>query len=163
MPRRSVRRDRLTSIVSTQPEPAAAKGSLLGVFLVIASAYFTREVLMPIAAAILFAFLLAPLSKALERIHLGRTASALAAVFLGIFALSSLAWCLMVQFNEFGKELPKYEQNIHAKLRQLGVADGGHISHIEQSLQEFRQDLTPTNAPAATNSARKDAPPGRSR
>jgi predicted PurR-regulated permease PerM len=138
--------------VTTQSEHNSKSISLLAIFLVIASAYFAREVLMPIAVAILFAFLLAPLANWFEGMHLGRTGSALAAVLVGICVIGLLAWCLVVQFSKFGNELPKYEQNIHAKLRRLGMADGGHISRLENSLQEFRKDLTPTNSPAATNS-----------
>jgi len=125
--------------------------SLLGVFLVVAAAYFARQVLMPIAVAILLAFLLAPLANRLEMMRLGRTISAVVAVLVGIFAITMLAWCLMIQFGKFGNELPKYQQNIHVKLRQLGMADGGHISRLENSLQEFRKDLTPTNSPPGTN------------
>jgi predicted PurR-regulated permease PerM len=143
--------------VTTQQEHSSKNGSLLGVFLAIAAAYFAREVLMPIAVAILFAFLLAPLANWLERMRLGRTAAALVAVFLGILVVSSLAYCLSVQFGEFGNQLPDYEQNIHIKLRQLGVADGGHIHQITKSLQEFRKDLTPTNAVSSTNSNQQKA------
>jgi len=106
---------------------------------------------MPIAVAILLAFLLAPLANRLEMMRLGRTISAVVAVLVGIFAITMLAWCLMIQFGKFGNELPKYQQNIHVKLRQLGMADGGHISRLENSLQEFRKDLTPTNSPPGTN------------
>ena len=133
--------------------------SLLGVFLVVASAYFARQILLPIAIAILLAFLLAPLSNRLEKIHLGRTASSLVAVLTGLFVIGALAWCLVIQLGKFGNELPQYQENIHTKLRQLGMADGGHISRLENSLQEFRKDLTPTNVPAGTNSAQLKSEP----
>lgn len=138
--------------MTTHPHQTLKHVSGLSVFLVIAAAYFAREVLMPIAAAILFAFLLAPLAKWLEGRHLGRMASSVVAVLAGIGVISFLGWCLIIQVGKFGSELPQYEQNIHAKLRQLGVADGGHITRLENSLQEFRKDLTPTNAAPATNS-----------
>ena len=138
--------------MSTASDHNAKSISLLTCFLVLASAYFAREVLMPIVVAVLLAFLLAPLANEFEKMRLGRTASAVVAVLIGICVIGVLAWFLMVQFGKFGNELPKYEQNIHAKLRALGMADGGHISRIENSLQDFRKDLTPTNAPSATNS-----------
>jgi predicted PurR-regulated permease PerM len=135
------------------PDQRSTGHSWLAAFLVVAAAYFTRQVLMPIAVAILLAFLLAPLANRLELMHLGRKVSSVVAVLAGIFAISALAWCLVIQFGKFGNELPKYQENIHVKLRQLGMADGGHISRLENSLQEFRKDLTPTNSLPGTNSS----------
>ena len=137
--------------MTTQPDQKSKSISLLSILLVIASAYLARDVLMPIAVAILFAFLLAPLTKGLERMRLGRTASAVVAVLAGIGVVSLLAWCLLVQFGKLGNELPKYEQNIHTKLRHLGMADGGDINRLEKSIQDFRKDLTPTNSSPGTN------------
>jgi len=136
-------------VVSPQADQKSKTSSLLGALLVVASAYFAREVLMPVAVAILLAFLLAPIANWLERLRLGRTTSSVVSVVSGIFVISLLAWCLFVQLGKFASELPKYQQNIHVKLRQLGMADGGHINRLQNSLQEFRKDLTPTNAPAA--------------
>ena len=96
--------------MTTQPEQKSKSISLLCILLVIASAYLARDVLMPIAVAILFAFLLASLTKGLERMRLGRTASAVVAVLAGIGVVSLLAWCLLVQFGKFGNEFTGFPQ-----------------------------------------------------
>jgi predicted PurR-regulated permease PerM len=148
-------------VAKPNPYRVMRGSSLLAACLVIAIAYLARQILMPIAVAFLLAFLLAPLANRLETMHLGRKASAIIAVLVGLFAVGSITWCLVIQFGKFGNELPKYQENIHVKLRQLGMVDGGHISRLENSLKEFQKDLTPTNSPTGTNSSqlKTESPP----
>ena len=56
--------------------------TLASVVLVVAILYFAQEVLLPIALAVLRAFILSPLTIWLERWHFGRIPSVLAAVTL---------------------------------------------------------------------------------
>jgi predicted PurR-regulated permease PerM len=119
--------------------------------LVVACLYFARAVFIPIALAVLLAFLLEPLAKLLERGHLGRTTSALAAVFLAVFLICGLSYLVVGQFGDFAKELPQYEQTIHGKLRHVREGDGGVIGQAAKSIQDFRKDLNPTNLSVSTN------------
>ena len=48
----------------------------------VAALYFARSVLIPIALAVLFAFLLAPLVNLLEKARLGRTGPVIVVVLL---------------------------------------------------------------------------------
>jgi predicted PurR-regulated permease PerM len=129
------------------------KGGLLNLCLVIASLYWARDILMPIALAVFFAFVLEPLSKYFEKAHLGRVSSALAAVLFAILTAGVLSYCVAGQFGEFAVELPKYEKTIHEKLQKMKVGSLGVFGHAEKSIQDFRKDLTPTNsATSPTNS-----------
>ena len=112
---------------------------------------------MPLALAILFAFLLEPLATGLERFRFGRVFSAFAAVLIAIMTVGALAYFVLDQFGDFGKELPKYEATIHQKLRAFEARDGWVVSHAMESVQDFRKDLTPTNSIISTNADRTRA------
>jgi predicted PurR-regulated permease PerM len=76
-------------------------------------------VMVPLALASLLAFLLSPLVFRLCRWGLGNTAAVVAAT-IGAFAIiGTLGWIVTTQAMELAGELPKYEQNIDAKLTAL--------------------------------------------
>jgi predicted PurR-regulated permease PerM len=124
---------------------------LLAVCLVVAILYFAREVLIPLALAILFAFLLEPLAARLETFHLGRFGAALTASLVPIILFGFLSYFVFGQVEELAAQWPKYEKNIHRKFRALEAKDLGVFAHAEKSVEEFKKDFTPTNNPASTN------------
>ncbi len=127
------------------------RGGLLGTGLAIALLYFGRDIFVPLALAVLLAFLLEPLARAFEKIKLGRVWGAVLAVAIALTVLGSLFYCVVGQFADFGRNLPKYEQTIHQKLRGLRAGGDGFFRHAEKSIQDFKKDLAPTNAAAVTN------------
>jgi predicted PurR-regulated permease PerM len=58
--------------------------ALASIAIVLALLYFGQEVLIPLALAILIAFVLAPVVTALERLRLGRVASTLLVVLAAL-------------------------------------------------------------------------------
>jgi len=143
-------------MVTTKSGRIRKGNGLLGVCLSVASLYFAREVLIPIALAVLFAFLLEPLAHYFEKHHLGRVGSALAAVLLSLLILGALSYFVLGQFSALGGELPRYEKNIHDKLRRFQATEGA-LNHAVNSLQDFKKDLTPTNSASSTNNPRGKA------
>ena len=65
---------------------ARATDTVIIVTAIVAGLYFGRDVLVPIALAVLLSFVLAPVVIALARLHLGKVASVLATVIVA-FAL----------------------------------------------------------------------------
>jgi predicted PurR-regulated permease PerM len=122
--------------------PIQKNGGLLSVCLVVASLYFAHDVFVPLALAVLLAFLLEPLARRLELCHLGRVASALTAVLMAIIVAGMLALVVSHQLGELGAKLPEYKKNIRARLQ----GDGGPITSALKSIQDFRQELVPTNS-----------------
>src|SRR5580704_10232 len=70
--------------------------------------YFARSVLMPLALAVLFTFLLTPPVGWLERIRLGRIFSALIVVTLAVAALGAIGWTVAKQLVDVTNQLPNY-------------------------------------------------------
>ena len=88
-------------------------GVLVGIVAVL---YLAKEVLFPLALAILFSFLLGPVVRRLERLGLWRVPSVLAvtAGFFGIFA--GIGWVTTHQVIDLAGKLPSYQSNIQHKL-----------------------------------------------
>ena len=91
--------------------------SLAALLVVAAVLYLAREVLIPLALAILLAFLLAPAVRQLERLKLGRVASTLIVVILGFSLIGAVAWVASSQALALAARVPEYRANILEKLR----------------------------------------------
>src|SRR5262249_55992679 len=82
---------------------------LLITTIVIAALYFMREILVPLALAILLSFVLTPPLLLLRRIKVPRVLAVglvVGAAFLVIFVIG---WLLSAQVTELAGELPKYQ------------------------------------------------------
>src|SRR5882724_8929820 len=87
---------------------------LLALVLATAVLYLAREVIIPLALAMLFGFLLAPAARRFEALHLGRAAATLIVVALFVGAIG---WVAGNQVVSLVGKLPEYKDNISRKLR----------------------------------------------
>src|SRR4029453_2481242 len=94
-------------------------GLMPTLFATVAALYFAQAVLVPLAVAILLAFLLAPMVTWLERWRLGRIVPVLLAVGLALAVLGTIGWIVEQQFVEVAVKLPDYRQNIENKMRRF--------------------------------------------
>lgn len=101
--------------------------TLAGLVLVIACLYWAKEVLVPVALAILLTFLLAPLVTLLERRRVPRVLAVVVIYVLALGILGGVGTMLVTQVMSLGGELPSYKDNIKDKLsdlRLLGRSSG---------------------------------------
>ncbi len=89
------------------------------VVMVVAILYFAREVLMPIAFAVLLVFLLAPSVVRLTRWGLPKAVAIIVTVSLAFAVIGAIGWLVSDQAIRVGKELPRYEQNLRDKIAKL--------------------------------------------
>src|SRR3982751_6084369 len=87
--------------------------ALASAAIVLALLYFGQEVLVPLALAVLFAFLLAPVVTWLERLCwrrwcLGRVASTLVVVAAALAVAGAFGWVVERRFVQIVNELPQY-------------------------------------------------------
>jgi predicted PurR-regulated permease PerM len=90
------------------PAGLAFSNFLIGA-VVVAALYFTREILVPIALAVLLSFVLSPLVRALQRVKLRRSIAVLGAVSLAMAIAFSLAAMVMIEVNQLANDLPRYQ------------------------------------------------------
>ncbi|MHB8901068.1 MAG: AI-2E family transporter [Thermoguttaceae bacterium] len=120
--------------------PAPLTAILVGV-LAIAALYFARQILLPVALAALFSFLLTPLVTRLERLGIGRVASVLVTVVGSFVVLSVLGWILLNQIATLSDQLPDYRSNLVAKVRSVRQA-GGKLQEVTKTIEEVGKELT---------------------
>jgi predicted PurR-regulated permease PerM len=97
--------------------PAVAKFLLAVVVIVCLS--LARPVVVPIAFAVLLAFVLNPVVTFLSKRGLPRTPAALAVVLASGVFVWVCGWILASQVLQFANQLPEYEENVSRKINEL--------------------------------------------
>lgn len=84
--------------------------------MVIAGLYLGRPVLIPLALAMVLAFLLSPVVGLLEKTHIGRVTSVLTVLVLSFGLLGIVGWTVIGQLTQILEQVPDYRANIHNKI-----------------------------------------------
>ncbi|HYG54115.1 MAG TPA: AI-2E family transporter [Burkholderiales bacterium] len=120
-----------------------SNGSLAAVVLVAAVLYLAREVLIPLALAILLSFLLAPGVRHLERWRLGRIPSTLLAVLIGFSVIAAVGWIAARQAVQLVAKLPEYRANVTAKIRDLRQPQTGDLGKAAEAIKDLERQADP--------------------
>jgi predicted PurR-regulated permease PerM len=116
----------------------------------IVALYFGQEVLIPVAIAMLFAFILGPAVSAVRRLL--PLPLAVALVVLGALVVAGLVTVLvMTQLAEVAGSLTGYQANLHQKIQDIrGLSEGGGaLSRFVSMVASLARDLEVTTGPAA--------------
>ncbi|HEX2835920.1 MAG TPA: AI-2E family transporter [Thermoanaerobaculia bacterium] len=132
----------------TQPDPVADKrvvaerrqsnGRILfGTTIVIAILHLAKPVVVPVALAVLFAFLLTPIVVRLERTFLRRTGAIVLSLGLMTAAIGIGGWWIYQQFTAVAQQIAgaATNENIEKKLKFLRKQAGGTLDKLERTLQ----------------------------
>ena len=106
--------------------------------------YFGRQVLIPVAVAVLFAFILNPVVNGLRRL-LPLPLAVTLALLGAISCLGVLAVLAMTQLAEVAGSLAGYQTNLHQKIRDVRqLSEGaGPVSRFLAMTAAVAQDLSP--------------------
>lgn len=122
--------------------------------LVIATLYLGREVLIPLALACLFTFLLNPLVKRLCRWGVPRIVSLAVVTAVCFSSLALVAWLLGGELANLANDLPNHRINIQRRIESLQkIGDAPFIQRLRQFVGDVSQSSAPDPelpAPAAT-------------
>ena len=115
--------------------------------IIVTMLYFGREIIIPIAMAILLSFVLAPLVGLLQRIRVPRALSVVSVVifaFAVIFATGSL---LASQLTQLAGELPRYQSTISEKIQSFRetTAGRGTLERASGMLKDLSKELDKPN------------------
>ncbi len=129
----------------------------------IAALYFARIVLIPFALALLFTFILTPVVKLLERVHLRRIPSTFLVVLLSVAACGALGWTVAQQLSDVANQLPEYKSNIKTRLDSLHWPTNHALDSASQTMTEISKELaTHPIAPHSGDGAALQSPIARS-
>ena len=93
--------------------------------ILIAALYLGRDILLPLALAILLAFLLSPLVAKLKRCGLPQWASIGLVMTMTLALLGGAVSYLGVQLSSLSQELPKYQDTIQQKIENIQAYSDG--------------------------------------
>jgi predicted PurR-regulated permease PerM len=148
------------------PAGLAFSNVMLGAF-VVAILYFAREILVPIALAVLLSFVLAPLVRILQRLKIPRPLAVMGAVGTAFIITFSLATMVMVEVNQLASDLPRYETNLSEKIRNLRDAVGraglltnasNLLKDLDRELNSKDQNQAPATKPSLADGAKGKTP-----
>lgn len=118
-----------------------------GLLAVAAILYFAREVLIPLALAILLAFLLAPVVRRVERLKIGRVPAVVAVVLLGFAFMGAVAWVAANQAISLAAKLPEYRENVVKKIRAVRAPGTTDLGKAAEAIKELEQEAAPSRPP----------------
>jgi len=126
----------------------------------IATLYFARDILVPLAFALILAFLLTPIVTLLNRIGLSRVPSVIITVLIAAATVACAGWIIATELVDVASQLPRYQENIRRKIDALKMPQSGPFALAAQSLKEIGDELaqTPVAAAPTTPGASKPLP-----
>jgi predicted PurR-regulated permease PerM len=135
-------------IGSAFSKPDCAGGGRTGVAIVAAIIvgliYFGRDVLLPIALAVLLSFVLAPLVRTLQKCWIPRAVAVVVVVLLTFMAMFAIGGTIAMEATQLANDLPRYNSTIQAKISSLQnkIADGGPLARAAGTLGDFGRELS---------------------
>ena len=126
---------------------------------IVAALYFGREVLLPMALAVLLSFVLAPPVKLLQRLHLPRFAAVTIVVLLAFGVIFGLGTLMFAQVSQLAGDLPRYQSNLGEKIQALrGAATAsGTLEQASQVLRNLQKELDRPKTAKPASPAAPDA------
>ncbi|UFW44977.1 AI-2E family transporter [Bradyrhizobium sp. WSM471] len=105
--------------------------------------YYGREIIIPIALAVLLSFVLAPLVRLVQRLRIPRSLAVVSVVviaFAFIFAMGSL---LATQLAQLAGDLPRYQSTISEKIQSFRetTAGRGTLERASSMLKDLSKEL----------------------
>lgn len=115
---------------------------LLTMVAVVTVLHFAQDVLVPVALAIMMAFLLTPLVSRAERWGANRTVAVAVTTVVAFALLGALVYTVAHQFLGLVEDLPSYRDNLLAKIRSVsGGGEGGGIERSVETVKELSEEL----------------------
>src|SRR5271154_5084949 len=99
-----MRHDSPPAALSTAPKIRGDSGAIV-LIVAVATLYFAREILIPLAFALTLTFLLAPVVAFLERLRAGRFVSVLTTVLVSMAVAGGIGWVIANQLVDVANQL----------------------------------------------------------
>ena len=107
----------------------------------IAVLYLAKVLFLPLAFAILFAFLLSPVVGLLERMRFSRSLASVV-VIVGFAALLGTAgWMMFSQLVDVANDLPTYRDNIEEKMAAIHSPSDSAFSRAQREVENLSEQL----------------------
>lgn len=129
-------------LVRSENSTTSSKSSILiAVTLAIALLYFGRQILIPLALALVLSFLLTPLVGLLERIRLGRVPAVLAVLTFCFILTAGIGWTVAGQLLDITGHIRDYKANLEETFRSLRAPATGALGQATATVRELNKEL----------------------
>ena len=120
---------------------------LFGV-VIVACLYVGREVLVPIAVAVLMSFILAPLVDLFQKWYVPRVIAVIFSTLAAFSLVFSIGVLMVSQVNQLAVDLPSYQATLRQKIENIrGVAAGaGTLERASEVLKELGKEIDKPNS-----------------
>jgi predicted PurR-regulated permease PerM len=115
--------------------------------------YMAKVLFLPLAFAVLFAFILAPVVSWLECLRLPRALAAMIVIFGFAALLGIAAWMLFTQLVAVTNDLPTYRDNITQKMEAIHSPSDSAFSRAQREVQHLSEELGLANSSAVLQRA----------
>lgn len=135
--------------------PAMGGAKPLGIIAVVAALYFGRDVLLPLAVAVLLTFALAPGVGWLRKLHVPRVAAVITVVVAAFAVIVVFGAVVTSQLSSLAQNIPLYQSNIEAKVQTIRDANVGEgvfdrvsvlLERLGREIEEEKDDGRPGGA-----------------
>ncbi|CDZ29106.1 Putative phytochrome sensor protein [Neorhizobium galegae bv. officinalis] len=133
----------LRRVYSISPSSPSRMPAFASVLAVIAILFFAREVLLPLAIAVLLTFALAPISSRLRKLGLPRILAVIITVALAFLVLVLFGLVVAGHVADVAQDLPAYQNNIITKIRavQESGTDSGVLQRLTSVVESVGREL----------------------
>jgi predicted PurR-regulated permease PerM len=126
--------------------------TLIAAVVVITALYFARVMLVPLALAVLFTFVLAPLVSVLERIRFPRFFAIFLVVGIAVSGIGIMGWTVGNQLIDVTNQLPSYKTNIKEKIDAIRNPKNRRLDKAADAMKELGKEIA-DNPPVPTEPA----------
>ena len=126
--------------------------------IIVAALYWLRDVLEPLALAILLSFLLAPIVSRLERSGLPRIPAVVLSVVLAALVAGLAGYMVTGQLVSLAAELPRYRTTIEKKIEAFRHPEIGPLSRALDTADELLEQATKEDSPPAARAVIVEPP-----
>jgi predicted PurR-regulated permease PerM len=130
--------------------------ALASVCVVVGALYLAREVMIPLAVAILLTFLLAPLVHRIERLRVPRVPAVLIAVIFSFVLIGLFGWLVSSQLRDLADKIVGYRGEIAQRIDSIRNSFGhGPFARLAQTIDQEAQHIAASSQPDGTDAAGK--------
>ena len=136
----------MSAYLSSRTRPG--RSSVIALLIAAGVLYLAKQVLIPLAMAILLSFLLVPAVRRLEHWKLPRLAATLIVSLFGFGVIFAIAGVAASQAVSLGAQLPQYRHNIVQKIHALRHPKrSSSIGKAAEAIKDIQKEAAPEQPP----------------
>jgi predicted PurR-regulated permease PerM len=114
----------------------------MALVLIVAILYVAKPVIVPLALAVLLAFVLSPVVAAIQRRGLPRVPAVLVTALLTFILFGLVGWVVGIQVHNLARELPTHRREIDAKIAGLRGSEDSTFAKLLAMFQQISKGET---------------------